>query len=225
MERLAGKITIAVSDRLFLKDPETSELGRRIVAGSIDLLVELGLENFTFRKLSKRVGTTEASVYRYFENKHKLLVYLVMWYWGWMEYRMAFALANVSSAEDRLRRAIKLLTEEIVEDSNFSHVNEVKLNRIVVAESLKVYLTRNVDNENESGAFSYYKQLIQRVSNIILELNPDFAYPHMLVSTIIEGAHLQRFFADHLPLVTNAREGEDSVVCFFTHMAFRSIAK
>ncbi len=193
------------------------------MTGSIDLLVELGLENFTFRKLSKQVGTTEASVYRYFENKHKLLVYLVMWYWGWMEYRLAFSLANVPSAEDRLRRAIKLLTEEIVEDSNFSHVNEVKLNRIVVGESLKVYLNRHVDDENEGGAFSYYKQLIQRISAIIIELNPAFPYPHMLVSTIIEGAHLQRFFADHLPLVTDKREGEDSVVCFFTQMAFRTI--
>lgn len=111
MHQLAGKISIAVSNNLYLKDPETSDLGRRIVAGSIDLLEELGFENFTFRKLSLRVGTTEASVYRYFENKHKLLVYLVMWYWGWMEYRMAFALANIDSPEDRLRRAIKLLTE------------------------------------------------------------------------------------------------------------------
>ncbi|PPK88928.1 TetR family transcriptional regulator [Neolewinella xylanilytica] len=223
MKNLAGKISIAVSDKLYLKDPETSDLGRRIVSGSIDLLVELGLENFTFRKLSQRVGTTEASVYRYFENKHKLLVYLVMWYWGWMEYRMAFALANIDSAEDRLRRAIKLLTEEIAEDSNFSHINEIKLNRIVVAESLKVYLTRHVDDENEVGAFSYYKQLIQRVSGIILELNPEFPYPHMLVSTIIEGAHLQRFFAEHLPLITDNHQGEDSVVCFFTQMAFRAI--
>ncbi|MGB3800430.1 MAG: TetR/AcrR family transcriptional regulator [Lewinella sp.] len=224
MDHLAGKISIAVSDKLYLKDPETSDLGRRIISGSIDLLVELGLENFTFRKLSRHVGTTEASVYRYFENKHKLLTYLVMWYWGWMEYRLAFALANVGSAEDRLRRAIKLLTEEIAEDSNFSHINEIKLNRIVVAESLKVYLTRHVDDENEVGAFSYYKSLIQQVSGIILELNPEFAYPHMLVSTIIEGAHLQRFFAEHLPLITNNREGEDSVACFFTEMAFRTIS-
>ncbi|WP_116106380.1 TetR/AcrR family transcriptional regulator [Lewinella sp. IMCC34191] len=223
MEHLAGKISISVSDKLYLKDPETSDLGRRIVSGSIDLLVKLGLENFTFRKLSLHVGTTEASVYRYFENKHKLLTYLVMWYWGWMEYRLAFTLANVEDAENRLRRAIKLLTEEIAEDSNFSHINEVKLNRIVVAESLKVYLNRHVDDENEDGAFSYYKSLIQQVSGIILELNPDFAYPHMLVSTIIEGAHLQRFFAEHLPLITDNRDGEDSVVCFFTEMAFRTI--
>ena len=33
----------------------------------------------------------------------------------------------------------------------------------------------------------------------------------MLVSTIIEGTHHQRFFAEHLPRLTNVVEGEDSV--------------
>ncbi len=223
MQALDGKITIAISSQLYLKNPETSDLGRRIVTGSIDLIEEIGLENFTFRKLAAHIGTTEASVYRYFENKHKLLLYLVMWYWGWMEYRLTFLLANVESAAVRLRRSIRLLTEEIVEDSSFSHINEVKLNRIVVSESLKAYLTREIDEDNRTGAFSYYKQLVDRVSDIVVELSPGYDYSRMLVSTIIEGGHLQRFFAAHLPRVTNVREGEDSVVRFFTDLAFRTL--
>lgn len=223
MQTLSGKITIAISRTLFLKDPETSDLGRRIVTGGIELIDEIGLDSFTFRKLGLHIGTTEASVYRYFENKHKLLLYLVMWYWGWMEYRLAFLLANVPSAEERLRRAVRLLTQEVKEDSSFSHVNEVKLNRIVVAESLKCILTREVDQDNKEGAFSYYKQLVDRVSAIVAELNPDFPYPHMLVSTIIEGGHLQRYFSAHLPRVTNVRDGEDSVVNFFTELAFKTL--
>ncbi|WP_116126854.1 TetR/AcrR family transcriptional regulator [Lewinella sp. IMCC34183] len=223
MHSFDGKITIGISETLFLKDPETSDLGRRIVTGSIELIDEIGLDSFTFRKLSQLVGTTEASVYRYFENKHKLLLYLVMWYWGWMEYRLAFLLANVPSAEERLKRSIRLLTEEVMEDSSFSHINEVKLNRIVVAESLKSFLTREVEQDNKEGAFHYYKQLVERVGAIVLELQPDFAYPHMLVSTIIEGGHLQRYFAAHLPRITDARQGEDSVVCFFTDLAFKTL--
>ncbi|NJB87557.1 AcrR family transcriptional regulator [Lewinella marina] len=218
-------LVIAVCPSLYLKDPETSKLGKRIVAGAIDLVDEIGLEQFTFRKLAVRVGTTEASVYRYFENKHKLLLYLVMWYWGWMDHRLTAALAGLPTAEDRLRRAIRLLTETVAEDSDFSHVNEVKLNRIVVAESLKVYLTRAVDEDNRQGAFQYYKQLVERVSGIIREVNPTFAYPHMLVTTIIEGGHLQRHFSHHLPRITDApRDGEDAVVCFFTHLAFKTIS-
>ena len=224
MHRLLDKITITVSDTVYLKDPETSELGKRIITGAIDLLDEIGLEQFTFRKLALRIRSTEASIYRYFENKHKLLLYLVMWYWGWMEYRLVFRLANVAAAEDRLCRAIRLLTEQVVEDSSFSHINEVKLSRIVVAESLKAYLTRDVDLDNERGAFAYYKQLVERVAEIIGELNPDFAYPHMLVTTIVEGGHVQRHFAEHLPRLTNVSEDEeDSVVQFFTDLAFKTI--
>ena len=193
MKPILNKLSVSVSSSVFLKDPESSELGRRIVTGSIDLLEETGLEQFTFRKVAKRVGTTEASVYRYFESKHRLLLYLVMWYWGWMEYRLVLRLANIEAAADRLDRAIRLVTEEVVEDSDFSHINEVKLSRIVVAESTKAYLTREVDHDNRDGAFAYYKQLVNRISNIVLEINPEFAYPRMLVTTIVEGGHLQRF--------------------------------
>ena len=224
MHRLLDKINITVSDTVYLKDPETSKLGKRIIAGAIDLLDEIGLEQFTFRKLAQRINSTEASIYRYFENKHKLLLYLVMWYWGWMEYRLVFRLANVAAAEDRLRRAVRLLTEKVVEDSSFSHINEVKLSHIVVAESLKAYLTREVDVDNKSGAFAYYKHLVERVAEIVRELNPDFAYPHMLVTTIVEGGHVQRHFAEHVPRLTNVGEGEeDSVVRFFTDLAFKTI--
>ena len=223
MKQLTNKVSIAVSDTVYLKNPESSQLGMRIVTGSIDLIDETGLEEFTFRKLARRINSTEASVYRYFENKHRLLLYLVMWYWGWMEYRLVFRLANVEDPADRLRRAIGLLTEEVVEDSDFSHINEVKLSQIVVTESMKAYLTRDVDHDNKDGAFAYYKQLVGRVSSIVLEINPDFPYPHMLVTTVIEGGHLQRYFAQHLPRLTDVSDQEDAVTAFYTHMAFSSI--
>ena len=38
------------------------------------------VEEFTFRKLAQKINTTEASVYRYFENKHRLLIYILAWY-------------------------------------------------------------------------------------------------------------------------------------------------
>ena len=86
MKSLLSKVSITVNDRIYLKDPESSELGLKILKGSIDMIDEMGLEAFTFGKLAKRIGSTEASVYRYFESKHKLLIYLTAWYWAWMEY-------------------------------------------------------------------------------------------------------------------------------------------
>jgi hypothetical protein len=45
----------------------------------------------------------------------------------------------------------------------------------------------------------------------------------MLVSTIIEGAHHQRFFADHLPRLTDIVEGEDAVTSFYLQLVEREL--
>jgi AcrR family transcriptional regulator len=220
--------TIAVrfdlNEHLFLKDPLTSDLGMKILTASIDLIDEIGYEAFTFRKLAQKISSTEASIYRYFENKYKILLYLSAWYWNWMEYRLSFRLANIDSAHKRLDIAISVLTEPITEDSAFSHINEVKLNRIIIGESSKCYLSKGVDDENELGVFIAYKRLVQKVSEILLEINNRYKYPHMLISTVIEGAHLQRFFADHLPRLTDAVKGEDAVTSFYQELVNKTIA-
>ena len=149
LNSLLSKISIQVNSNVYLKDPESSDLGRKIIASGIDMIDELGYENFTFRKLAKEIKSTEASVYRYFESKHKLLLYFTAWYWSWTEYKLVFKLTNIESPEERLKKAIFLLTEEVKEDNDFSHINEIKLNRIVIAESSKVFLNKEVDVENE----------------------------------------------------------------------------
>ncbi|TNF29442.1 MAG: TetR/AcrR family transcriptional regulator [Bacteroidetes bacterium] len=217
------QIGIRVNEGVFVKDPESSELGRSMVEGGIELIDEIGFESFTFRKLARHIGTTEASVYRYFESKHRFLLYLSCWYWRWMDYRLTLATINIESAEERLKRAISVLVQQIEEDSQFSHINEVKLNRIIISESSKAYLNKHVDKENKDGFFLDYKKLVHRVSAIIEEVNPDYPYPQMLVSTIIEGAHLQRYFADHLPRLTNVVEGEDSVTQFCLQTVTKAI--
>ena len=119
-----------------------------------------------------------------------------------------FELSNVKSPEERLRRAIYLLTMRVVEDEKIGHIDEVKLNRIVINESSKAYLIKEVDEENKHGVYAGYKALVGRVSDIILEINSEFRYPHMLVSTVVEGAHHQYFFAAHLPRLTDVKPDE-----------------
>ncbi len=211
---LQSKISIQVNNNIYLKDPETSDLGLKIISGSINLIDDIGFEAFTFRKLATAISSTEASVYRYFESKHKLLVYLSSWYWAWMEYRLVFALANIPSAEERLKRSITLLTEKVKQDGSVAHVDEVKLNQIVICDSSKAFLTKEVDEENKLGVFLEYKAVVERISQIILEINGSYKYPHMLVSTIIEGAHNQRYFADHLPQLTDVVKGRMQLPSF-----------
>lgn len=223
MEGLSSNMRIQVNEKVFLKTPDSSVLGSKILSGSIDLIEDMGFENFTFKKLAQYISSTEASVYRYFESKHHLLIYLVLWYWGWQEYRMDMRLANIEDPKERLRRAIILLTEKIERDSTFSQINEVKLNQIVIKESSKAYLNKEVDRDNKLGFFMRYKEVVHRVSEIIHEINPTFKYPHMLVSTVIEGAHHQRFFAEHLPRLTDVVMGEDAVSNFYVELVFKEI--
>lgn len=220
---MANTIGILVNEGTYLKNPKTSDLGKSIVEGAINMIDEIGFEAFTFRKLAQKIGSTEASVYRYFESKHRLLVYLTCWYWRWLDYRMLLAITNIDSAEERLKRAINVVVKQVEQDSHFSHIDEVKLNRIIINESSKAYLSKHVDEENEDGFFLDYKGLVARMADIIQEINPNYKYPHMLVSTLIEGAHLQRFFAEHLPRLTNVIEGEDFVTDFCQQTIFKAI--
>ena len=216
-------ISININQHIYLKDPESSALGKKILSESINLIDEIGLDEFTFRKLAVAIGSTEASIYRYFENKHKLLLYLTSWYWAWIEYKLMFAVTNIDCPRERLLRCIKLVTEKIQQDGNIPHINEIKLSNILISESAKAYMTKSVGNENKIGAFSGYKQLVQRISDIIMEINPNYKYPHMLVSTIIEGSHHQRYFAEHLPRLTDIVSGEDSIICFYNQLVFKAI--
>lgn len=223
MTNLPTNISIQVNPHCYLKNPESSSLGKRIIASSIEMIDEVGFESFTFQKLAKSINSTEASVYRYFESKQKLLQYLTIWYWCWLEYHFIFKTANIDSPEEKLKRAIVLLTKPLDEDHSFSHINEIKLQNIIISESSKVYLNKEVDQQNKAGVFAGYKKLVARVSNIVLEINPAYKYPHMLVSTIIEGAHNQRFFAEHLPGLTDVVKGEDAITEFYKEMIFRTI--
>lgn len=222
---MINHIEIRVNENVFLKDPDSSDLGEKMIEVGIDLIDEIGFEAFTFRKLAEKIGSTEASIYRYFENKHRFLIYLTCWYWRWLDYRLELATINVESAEERLKRAIVVLVKQVEEDSDFSHIDEVKLNRIIISESSKAYLNKMVDDENTEGFFLAYKGLVQQVSDIILEINPDYKYPHMLVSSVMEGAHFQRFYAQHLPRLTDVFEGEDSVTEFSIQTVLNAIKK
>lgn len=219
-------INIRVDEKVYLKDPETSEIGKNILREGILLMDELGFEAFTFRKLAERIGSTEATIYRYFENKHMLLIYLISWYWNWQEYRLVFATSNIPSAMERLKISIRVLSGTITNDMDFAHIDEVTLQKIVVAESAKSYLTKEVDADNREGFFRSYKRLCKRVSDIIQEINPAYPFPASLVSTISESAHYQKFFASHLPSLTNiTKTGEEELVDFLTDLAIKAISK
>lgn len=221
MENL--NLQIKISNTFYVKDPESSDLGRHIISKSIEMINALGFEAFTFKKLGNAIGSNESSVYRYFSNKHMLLVYLLNWYWSWMDYKIVLQTSNLNKAKDKINKAVELLVDDVKQDSDFSFINEILLNRIIITESSKIYHNKDVDNENEKGFYKTYKQVVQRVSDFIMEFNPKYKYPHMLVSTIIEGAHHQRYFAEHLPSLTDVEEGQNNIIRFYTNLVFNTL--
>ncbi|MBK9737596.1 MAG: TetR family transcriptional regulator [Saprospiraceae bacterium] len=110
MEFDLSRFVANINKGIYLKDPESSVLGRNILKQSIDMIDKLGFEEFTFKKLSQEIQSSEASVYRYFDNKHKLLLYLSSLYWGWVEYQLVLRNANISDPVRRLSNAIEVLT-------------------------------------------------------------------------------------------------------------------
>jgi AcrR family transcriptional regulator len=206
MPHLLTNISISVNDKLYVKNPETSELGKKIIEYSIILIDEIGFDNFTFKKLGDLIGSNESSLYRYFENKHKLLIYLSSWYWGWIEYRLAFATNNIKDPREKLRIGVEIVTEKITDDSSTLHINESTLNRIIIVEFTKTLLTKEIDEENKIGFFLVYKRVINRLIEMIHDVNPNFPYAKSLASSIVEGALHQHFLKDHLKSITNCNE-------------------
>lgn len=220
-------IQINMNPALYLRDPEQSELGKNIIKHSIELIHKIGFEAFTFKKLAESIGTTEAGVYRYFENKHKLLLYIVSWYWIWLEFQLNYQTNNINDPSIKIKKVIKLLSSKVEDDLKSVYVDESLLHQIVISEGSKAYLTKHVGKDNKLQFFKPYKDLCNTIGNIILEFNPKYKYPHSIASTIIEMAHLQNFFMYNLPSLTDfsKSKNESEIVQFLEELVFKSIGK
>ncbi|WP_203255789.1 TetR/AcrR family transcriptional regulator [Hyunsoonleella ulvae] len=202
MDSLLSNLKIAVPEKIYVKDPESSALGKRIVEHSIILIDDIGFDSFTFKKLGTLIGSNESSIYRYFESKHKLLLYLSSWYWAWIEYQLVVETHNLNPL-DKLQKAVEVVSRTTKEDSNFSHINEVILNRIMVNENSKSFLTKEVDQENKEGYFVIYKRIVHRLRDMIIALKSNYKYPSSLASTIIDGSLHQHFLKSHFTSITD----------------------
>lgn len=219
------QLQIKMNEKLFLRDPEQSELGKKIILHSIQLIHLNGFEAFTFKKLAEAIGTTEAGIYRYFENKHRLLIYLTAWYWSWLEYQVSFQTNNINDPVVKLKRVINLLATTVENDIRTRYVDESLLHQIIITEGTKAYLNKRVSEDNKDHLFKPYKDLCAVIGKMILECNPRYKYPKSLASTIIEMAHFQNFFMNNLPSLTDFGKNKDEaeIVKFLEDLVFSSL--
>ena len=198
-------LVFKLSKNLFVRDPQATDLGQNILQTSVKMLDKLGFEEFTFKKLATAIGSTEASIYRYFENKHKLLIYLIDWYWTWLEYKIDYSINNIEDPGERLRTCLRWLTREKVTDPNVAYLDEHVLERVVSAEFEKTYLTKQVDADNKEGLFLPYKSLCKKIASLIREVSPNYEFPHSLASTVLLMVKHQLFYAQHLPALSDIK--------------------
>ena len=224
MDVLMQSLKIGVNEKLYIKDPESSALGKNIIEHSILMIDEMGFDHFNFKKLGATINSNESSIYRYFENKHKLLLYLATWYWGWVEYRMVFATNGISDPVKKLEKGVEILTQNVEEDSTISHVNEVVLNRIIINEYSKSYLVKEINQEDKDSFFIVCKRLVNRLSEMITAVDATYPYPISLASNVMEGSLHQYFLKEHFPTLTNCNKTITPTE-FFKDLIFRTLNK
>jgi AcrR family transcriptional regulator len=196
---------ISIPEGLSLRDPLQSKLGRSIITHGIILMEKLGFERFTFKKLALEMGSNETSLYRYFENKHALLLYLVVWYWNWVSYLIDYNTRNITDPNRKLDIIIDNFVDATKENPSVDFVNEKILHRLIIAESSKSYHTKNIDEEYKQGFYKSYRSLIQKVAEVILEIHPDFPYPHSFANNLFNMANNEIFLAEHLPRLSDIK--------------------
>ena len=219
-------IKFEINPFLYNRDPQDTKLGQNILHYSIILIDEVGIENFNFKKLAIEIKSTEASIYRYFDNKHLLLLYLTSWYWEWVSYLIDINLKNIDNPRRKLQMAINTIVEASDENSMTTYINENKLHSIIIKEGAKVYHTSSVDEENENGVFLGYKKLVSKVSDLVKAYDKSFPYAVTLASNIFEMSNNQIYFASHLPRLTDLSSStnmKEDLKNLLNHFVFRML--
>lgn len=193
---------------LHLRDPDASPTGRRILKEGLELMTDIGLEAFTFRKLADKAGCTEVTVYNYFANKQRLLQYFFQVYWLWL-------LANTGEritgegARQRLSITIRTLCGIWPKGTLAAQLDPDTLRDLVILEGSKSFLHKNVDADNALKLFKPYKDLCAQVATALQACAPDVPQPRSFATMLLEMSHSLDFAMRHLPALTELSNGQD----------------
>jgi hypothetical protein len=126
-----------------------------------------------------------------------------------------------------LKIIIDLLTHELPESSGQLDYNKKYLHQIVISESSKVYLVKEVAEINKNEVFKAYKDLCAKIADVIKVYNPKYKYPRSLSTTLIETSHQQEYFSAYLPRLTDASTSTNRpqfVSSFLADLLFKALA-
>lgn len=219
-------ISLSINPNLYLKNPIETELGRKILSEGLTLIHRLGMEAFTFKKLAEQCKTTEASIYRYFKDKHQFMLYFNSWYWRYILFVIDYETKGIKHPRQKLRSTIGVLGNPVEFKFNSEIFNIKTLHTIIVSESTKVYFSKQTDEDYKNGSYEDYLILCKEISKQMKAINDKIKFPQALVISLIESAHLQSYFAEHLPSLTDINVKEKKQLpAFLEQMVFNYLEK
>ncbi|MGV9013679.1 MAG: TetR/AcrR family transcriptional regulator [Flavobacteriales bacterium] len=194
---------------LHLRDPAASAIGGRILSEGLALMNDIGLEAFTFKKLTEHAGCTEATIYKYFPNKQRLLQYYFQLYWMWLDTHCQQEGRSLADPWARVQGDIRALCGLWSKDAMAAQLDPVDLRALVLVEGSKSFLHRNVDEDNKLKLFKPYKDLCAHIASELKACDHKCKFPRSFATTLIEMAHSLEFAMVHLPALTELRPGGD----------------
>lgn len=206
-----SKYSFTLNSDLYIKDPTSSETGRKVIASGAKLILENGIEAFTAKKLAVDAGITEATVYKYFANKQRLLQYYFQLYWTWLEQQVKVFTAIETDPLQCLVKAVRVISNIPAVAADPGVITKYDLRELVINEGSKAYYHAQVDEDNAKRFFAPYKSITALLATMILAVKPDEKYPLALATTIIEMSHSLKYYAKHLPALTDFPHETDQV--------------
>ncbi len=98
---------------------EIEKIKTEILEQTVMLIVEIGYNNFTMRKLATRLGITATTIYNYYKNKDDLFLNVLILGFRELNQRLEDARQRGTTPAERLRAMITAYIDFGLEDANF----------------------------------------------------------------------------------------------------------
>jgi hypothetical protein len=102
-------IQVKINNKIYIKDTGSSDRGKSIVESSIEKTYDIGMEAFSFKKRVIELRAAECTIYHYYENKHKLLINNVSWFWDSLEYEIVLKSININDPIEKLKNTLEVI--------------------------------------------------------------------------------------------------------------------
>ncbi|MBL7812132.1 MAG: TetR/AcrR family transcriptional regulator [Bacteroidetes bacterium] len=217
-DKFTYQVRVSLPPVLYIKNPQETALGQSLLEHAAACISRDGLEEFNFRKLAQAAGCTEATVYRYFENKHKLVLLLMNLFWGYVDFQIQQRIRFEPKAEAALNACLNELGNLQLHEIHNPHFAEL-LVHLAAREGVKMHLGKDIHAETQDGSLTHYLRLLQTVEDL-LRLN-HVSYPRALAGLLLDSALQQHFYRHNEPLLTDSACEEEGCVQFLQSLIHR----